>query len=166
MKRILVCLCLLTPLGVSADELPTRKSGLWEIQMSMAGEAVGQTMKQCVDTAADAAMIRMGTDMSTKMGVKCTKNEFVKQGQRYIFDTDCMMGDIRLTSMTVFSGDFTSQYTGDSVTKFEPALLGISEQNMTITARWVGACEAGQKPGDIIMPGGIKMNINTMGKPQ
>ena len=30
---------------------------------------------------------------------------------------------------------------------------------MTIEAKWLGACKPDQKPGDIVMPGGYKMNI-------
>jgi hypothetical protein len=33
---------------------------------------------------------------------------------------------------------------------------------MTIEAKWLGACKPGQKPGDIMMPGGMKMNIKDM----
>ena len=29
----------------------------------------------------------------------------------------------------------------------------------TIEAKWLGACKPDQKPGDIVMPGGFKMNI-------
>ena len=34
----------------------------------------------------------------------------------------------------------------------------------TIEAKWLGACKADQKPGDIMMPGGMKMNIKDMEK--
>ena len=34
----------------------------------------------------------------------------------------------------------------------------------TIEAKWVGACKADQKPGDIVMPGGMKMNIMELDK--
>jgi hypothetical protein len=34
--------------------------------------------------------------------------------------------------------------------------------NMTITAKWLGPCEAGQKPGDLILPGGMKINLRDM----
>jgi hypothetical protein len=34
--------------------------------------------------------------------------------------------------------------------------------NMTIEAKWLSACAAGQKPGDIIMAGGRKINILDM----
>jgi hypothetical protein len=29
---------------------------------------------------------------------------------------------------------------------------------MTINAKWLGPCKPGQKPGDIVMPGGMKIN--------
>ena len=34
----------------------------------------------------------------------------------------------------------------------------------TIQAKWLSACKADQKPGDILMPGGIKMNISDLQK--
>ena len=34
----------------------------------------------------------------------------------------------------------------------------------TVEAKWLGACKADQKPGDIMMPGGMKMNIKDMQK--
>ena len=33
---------------------------------------------------------------------------------------------------------------------------------MTIDAKWMGACAADQKPGDMIMAGGRKVNIRDM----
>ena len=35
---------------------------------------------------------------------------------------------------------------------------------MTIEAKWLGPCKADQKPGDMIMGSGMKMNINDLGK--
>ena len=34
----------------------------------------------------------------------------------------------------------------------------------TIEAKWLGACKPDQKPGDIVMPGGFKMNVKDMEK--
>ena len=33
------------------------------------------------------------------------------------------------------------------------------DSTTTIEAKWLGACKPDQKPGDIVMPGGFKMNI-------
>jgi hypothetical protein len=32
-------------------------------------------------------------------------------------------------------------------------------RTITTTAKWLGPCAAGQRPGDMIMPGGRTMNI-------
>ena len=37
---------------------------------------------------------------------------------------------------------------------------------MTMEARWTGPCTAGQKPGDIIMGNGMKMNVRDLQKVQ
>jgi hypothetical protein len=34
-----------------------------------------------------------------------------------------------------------------------------AETSMTIEAKWAGPCKADQKPGDIIMANGMKMNV-------
>jgi hypothetical protein len=35
---------------------------------------------------------------------------------------------------------------------------------MTIEAKWLGACKADQKPSDIMMANGMKMNIHDLPK--
>ena len=39
-----------------------------------------------------------------------------------------------------------------------------AETDMTVEAKWLGACKADQKPGDMIMGNGMKMNIKDMEK--
>jgi hypothetical protein len=38
------------------------------------------------------------------------------------------------------------------------------DSTTTIEAKWLGACKSDQKAGDIMMPGGMKMNIKDMEK--
>jgi hypothetical protein len=38
------------------------------------------------------------------------------------------------------------------------------DSTSTVEAKWLGACKPDQKPGDMVMPGGIKMNIKDMQK--
>ena len=35
---------------------------------------------------------------------------------------------------------------------------------MTLEGRYVGSCKWGQKPGDVVMAGGLKVNIKDMDK--
>ncbi len=46
-------------------------------------------------------------------------------------------------------------------------MMGMKESKQTLEAKWLGACKAGQKPGDVIMPGmpgGGKFNMDEMMK--
>ncbi len=159
MKRFVICLCLLIPISVIAEEFPKRKPGLWEIQTLIEGETEGKTMKQCIDTTSDAKLAKMEKEMAAKKGRTCTKNAFRKEGKRFVRESDCTSDGMRIISKTTFSGDFSSQYTAETTTKFGDAIKGMAEQNAMMTARWVGPCEADQKPGDVIMSDGLKMNI-------
>ena len=165
MKRLLLCLVLLVPISVSAEDFPARKSGLWSIETSMSGMPGGRKMEQCVDKATDAAMMKMGQGMSEKMGASCSKQELRKEGSRYITESECAMnGGMRMVSKGVFTGDFTSQYRGEISAKYDPPMMGMSESKTTITAKWVGPCKEGQKPGDIVMANGMKMNMADLEK--
>ena len=63
------------------------------------------------------------------------------------------------------SGDFNSAYTVKSTSQTDRAPAGMPrDTTTTIEAKWLGACKPDQKPGDIVMPGGIKMNIKDMEK--
>jgi hypothetical protein len=68
----------------------------------------------------------------------------------------------------VINGDFDSAYT---VTLTAPSAAGglstgsasADQPLMTMEAKWLGPCPQGQRPGDIILPGGIRMNVRSFG---
>jgi hypothetical protein len=97
--------------------------------------------------------------MCANKGQTFTQNEFRKEGKRFVHESDCTMDGMRIISKTVFSGDFSSKYYAETTTKFEDANKGMTEQNAVMNARWVGPCEADQKPGDVIVSDGLKINI-------
>ncbi len=75
------------------------------------------------------------------------------------------MGMGTATSHAVVTGSFNSAYTVNVDTKREggPAVPNLpAESKMQIDAKWLSACAADQKPGDIIMANGRKMNILDM----
>jgi hypothetical protein len=144
-----------------AQDMPSRKAGLWEMTMTFEGRgAPPQTMQQCIDAATDKSM----QDMSAgPRGQSCSKRETKKVGNTIVFDTVCSMGAATNTSHGVVSGDFNSAYTVKINSKREGGAPNPNmppETNMTVEAKWLGACKADQKPGDIIMANGMKMNIN------
>jgi hypothetical protein len=91
-----------------------------------------------------------------------------KVGSTIVVDSVCKMGPMTITSHGVVSGDFNSAYTVKVSSKREggPAIPGMpadGTSNMTIDAKWMGACKADQKPGDMIVAG-RKFNVRDMQK--
>ena len=85
--------------GAWADDLPTRKPGLWEVTTHLAvGNAPAQTMKFCTDAATDAALYKFGMNAAQGM---CSRYDLHHNGNTATVDTDCKMGDMKMTSHSV-----------------------------------------------------------------
>jgi hypothetical protein len=149
----------------AALDLPARKAGLWEIKMAFEGRTIPpQTMQQCIDAATDKQMNSIGGNMAQE---RCSKQDVQKVGSTIVVDSVCQIGATKTTSHGVISGDFNSAYTVkvSSTREGGPAAPGMpadGTSNMTMEAKWLGACKADQKPGDMIMANGMKVNIVDM----
>lgn len=158
--------CMLTVASVAyavAVELPVRKAGLWEMKMlRTGGPAPEMTMQHCTDEATDKSMSSTFSPASKDM---CSKNDIQKTATGYVTDSVCNVAGVTMTSHSEIVGDFDSAYTVKATSHSKGGPPGMPrETTATIEAKWLGACKADQKPGDIMMPGGIKMNIRDMEK--
>jgi hypothetical protein len=169
MKRLLVLslsaaglLALASP-GAGAAELPVRKAGLWEMKvMSPGAPQPEMTMQQCTDESTDKDMSTSFQPMSKDL---CSKQDMQKTATGYVSDSVCTVAGMTIKSHAEINGDFNSAYTVKSKSRSEGGMAGAGRDNATtIEAKWLGACKADQKPGDIMMPGGMKMNIKDMEK--
>jgi hypothetical protein len=142
--------------SASAAELPARKAGLWEITSSASGRSM--KMQQCIDASTDQAMQGHG---GAAAGNDCSKRDVQKSGSTMTVDSVCTVAGKAVTSHIVVNGSFDSEYTMN-ITSQGAARGG--QSGVTLTARWLRPCAADQKPGDMIMPNGTKMNILNMPK--
>jgi hypothetical protein len=144
----------LAALAADAADLPRRKSGLWEIATAnQQGQPFAAQM--CVDQKTDDL-----TRQLAGVGVTCSKQNVRRESAtRYVIDSVCQFGESTATSRAVFTGSFESKYDVDITAKYVPPMMGISEGRSTINARWISACKPGQRPGDIILPNGMTMNV-------
>jgi hypothetical protein len=154
---------MLPALAASAEEMPTRKAGLWEIKMARTGGPLPEmTMQHCTDETTDKQMTSTFSPMSKEM---CSKNDIVKTATGYTTDSVCTVGGTSMTSHADITGDFNSAYTVKVTSHREGgAAAAARDSTMTLEAKWLGACKPDQKAGDIVMPGGMKMNIKDMEK--
>lgn len=164
--RILVAASLGLPAFATAAEFdfPPRKAGQWQIEMAPdTGPAM--TMDICLDEATDKEMMQAGMSISDGM---CSDVDVSQAGGAITIDATCTMGAMKTTSHTVMTGDFQTAYDMTITSTIEGGPPGMPANSTIIQhARWMGACTGGLAPGDMMMPGGMKMNVrqmlNTMG---
>ena len=168
MSRLLLVSCsaagllALLPLSAAAVELPVRKAGLWEMKVLSGGSTPEMTMQQCTDETTDKDMSTAMSPMAKEM---CSKQDIQKTATGYLSDSVCGIAGMTIKSKAEINGDFNSAYTVKSTSHTEGGMGGAPrDTTSTIEAKWLGACKVDQKPGDIMMPGGMKMNIKDMEK--
>src|SRR6267154_444977 len=159
----IVLLALLPVNEAAAVELPVRKAGLWEMKVLRTGSpAPDMTMQHCTDATTDK---EMSTAFSPVGKDVCSRQDIQKTATGYVSDSVCGIAGMSITSHAEINGDFNSAYTVKSTSHSEHGPTGVPrDSTTTIEAKWLGACQADQQPGDIIMPGGRTMNIKDMEK--
>src|SRR5262249_38395395 len=136
------------------------RSGLWEIKTSFENRnGAGLTVQQCIDASTDQMMQSSAGPLAQ---AACSRRDVQKSGDAVTIDSTCMLGGKTAKSHADFKGSFESAYTM-TVTSESDALPG-GKMTMTMAAKWLGPCAADQKPGDMIMANGLKMNILEMQK--
>ena len=135
------------------QEFPGRRPGLWELKIGSQDRE--QISKQCIDAGTDARMREMGG----QIGQMCRRISGRLSGDSYVSESECRMAGSLIHSKAAFQGDLSCDYRGEIVSTFTPPLMGQSGSTTSLKARWIGACPAGMKPGDALLPNGAKVNI-------
>jgi uncharacterized protein DUF3617 len=151
-------LVLLPALDARAVELPIRKPGLWEMRLLRTGTPFPEmTMQHCTDETTDRQMSTASSPLAKEI---CSKQDIQQTATGYVSDSVCNVAGVSMTSHSDVTGDFNSAYTVKTTTHGEGGPAGQAREATTvIEAKWLGDCKPGQKPGDIVMPGGFKLNI-------
>ena len=137
-----------------AAELPQRKSGLWEVTTSEPGGPPGPVATMCIDQKLDDMARQLAAGALT-----CSKQDLRRDGDRYVSESICKIGDSTATTRAVISGNFETTYQAEIQAKYAPPLMGMSEGRSVMNAKWLGPCRPGQRAGDITMPGGNTINL-------
>jgi len=159
-RSVLLGTCLLTmlpALEARAAELPLRKPGLWEMKVVRTGSPMPEmTMQHCTDATTDKQMSTAFSPLSKEI---CSKNNIQQTASGYATDSVCSVAGASMTSHSDITGDFNSAYTVKTTSHADHGPAGLHDMTMAIEAKWLGPCKADQKPGDIVMPGGFKLNV-------
>ncbi len=159
MHRRLIGLAMATAFAASgtsgqAETMPARKAGLWESTTITADQNV--TARQCIDANTD--QFAQGVFGG---GQNCSKNTLTKTSAGYEGASACTIGTVSAVAKSVITGDFDSKIhmVVDTTLTGLPGAKEPVQRQMVIDATYLGPCETGQSPGDIILPGGkvVKM---------
>jgi hypothetical protein len=149
------CLAMIGTAQAFASDLPTRKAGLWQIDTVVtSGHTV--SMKQCIDAKTDQVMQSRFASLPQR---SCSKHDVQKSADTITIDSVCTIAGRTTTSHNVITGSFDSAYTMVLTSEVK----GIpTPRRITMSAKWLGPCAAGQKPGDMVLPNGKTVNIIDM----
>lgn len=145
-----------------ALDMPARKPGLWELTMSFADRKIpAQVLRQCVDAASDKLM---NSNFGGSAQQSCSKQDMKTSGNTITVDSVCTFADATIASHAVVTGSFDSAYTVNVSSTRQggrplPGVAAGGETHMSIAAKWLGPCAKDQRPGDMIMSNGMKVNV-------
>jgi hypothetical protein len=148
--------------AAGADELPLRKPGLWEMKVVKVGSNLPSiTMQHCTDATVDKDMADSVSPMVKRV---CSKRDVQKTATGYATDSVCTIAGTSVTSHSDIVGDFNSAYRVIIQAHLDKGPDQVRDTTTQIDAKWLGECKPDQKPGDVVMPGGIKINVKDGGK--
>ena len=154
--RVLALALLAAP--ALAQDYPKLKPGLWEMERTAerGGAQHPNRMTMCLDDTVQKEMFDMGAGAMQGM---CSKHEFKMSGNRGTGDFICDFGGSRMHSKSTMQMTGNTGYRTEIHTTYDPPFMGQRESTTILTARHVGACKPGQRPGDMILPNGQTLNV-------
>jgi hypothetical protein len=149
----------LPALAAPPFEAPKRKTGLWETTMQFGSRPGGVVMKQCIDQKTDDLMRSEARDAQADMERQCSKRDWKQVAGGYEFDSVCTFAGTKHTSKGTITGSMDTGYRMTMDVQYDPPMNGMAANRMEMEAKWTGACPADMRPGDMIMPGGVRINV-------
>ena len=144
---------LLCSVQARADDLPSRKPGLWEVRQIIGNAKTSPlVIKQCVDAATDHLLQSSTGPYSADL---CPTRSVQKSADGMTIDSTCTIAGKTAKTHAAISGSFDSAYQMMVTSQGTPG----NDITLSLEAKWLGPCGADQKPGDLVMGNGMKLNV-------
>lgn len=138
-----------------AQQVPTRTPGLWETTtITNAGRT---TAKECIDAETDRLVLQLTSVLT------CRNTDFKRTADGFQAGARCTAGGMTVDNRITVTGDFDTWARAEALTNMVSTNpeAGINRTFSTaIEVRRIGDCEAGQIPGDLILPSGKTVHVN------
>jgi len=134
-----------------------QKPGLWEMTTSVPGMPAGLVSKLCVDQGLSERMVEVG--LKGTGDAQCTQSNLIKTGSTVDVDSVCHMSGRKITSHVRMEMISDSEYHQTIAATMEPPMSGDGKSTTTVIGKRLGECPADMKGGDMMVPGGMKINM-------
>lgn len=156
MKPIAICVAAALAATVApalGDDLPTRKPGLWETTTITTGGQI--TARQCVDAGSDTLAY------SAMRSQSCTDNRLHQTADGYLAEAKCRKDTFNAEGRVVITGDFQTTVRAESSTVMTglPGSSAPMTVRTVVESRYLGECEPGTVPGDLILQNGKIVHV-------
>lgn len=158
-RRWVAILLALVGAHAVAAGYPKRRTGLWEVR-SVGAQAAGMpSTLHCIGDRTDTESHHL--DRAAGQKGACQLGPFRRFGSAWVADSVCREGRTVVTSRKIATGNFMAQYRIDTIVRYEPPLGGTRREDKdALEARYLGPCQPGQRPGDMVVPGMGTLNMN------
>ncbi|HWU49106.1 MAG TPA: DUF3617 family protein [Asticcacaulis sp.] len=149
------------PATTAASNPMAQKPGLWSLTTKMAQLPSGMTTQICIDEALAGRMAQMAT-LSPGDKQDC-KNTQIRQSPGMVdIDATCTANGRTFASHIHMERVSDMAYHQTVTSHTDRGDITVETEG-----KWQGVCPADMKAGDVVMPGGAKMNMYAMmGKAQ
>jgi len=143
-------------------DLPPLRVGLWEATTtgpSRPEPRSASVTRMCIDKQTQRHVLDQVALALPKM---CSKNQYGMRGGRFVTDSSCTFGESAIEGKTETTFLRDTAYHMEVVGRVGPIGRAAETRRTVIDARHVGACPAGMKPGDMVLPNGLTLNLVQM----
>ena len=151
----------------ASTPLPARKAGLWEVTvrsddlvLPRRGQSKPrpQTVRMCTNAAAEPVMLFAIVPGQERCKEVAARPRSTSVGGGWEIRSVCFVHDNRVEADMQLTGDLRSEYQGAYSVKYQSTPLE-NTGRMLFEGRWLGSCQPGQRPGDMVLPNGVTVNV-------
>jgi len=151
-----------TPAFAAPLEIPPLRPGLWEA--TTAGPTRSQphpaVTRLCIDKQTQRHIVEQ---LALALPRMCSRNQYGMRSGRFVTDSSCTLGASTIEGRTETTFLRDTAYRIEVVGRVGPTDRVAETQRTVIDGRHVGQCPAGMKPGDMVLPNGLTLNLMQLG---
>ena len=149
-------------LAATPVDVPPLRAGLWEATtVSASGPQPRPAVtRMCLDKHTQRNVLDQLALAAPRM---CARYQYGMRSGRFVTDSSCTLGASTIEGRTETTFLRDTAYHMEVVGRVGPAGRAGQMQKAVIDGRHVGTCPAGMKPGDMVLPNGLTLNVVQLG---